>query len=489
MGSWSPLPPEPAPFDRAQTEQVLTALHLCLNVSFSSKGTDLQGREVPEGWLPPYRQIIAILTILLFVIAIALVAVSSKTGNWGVAEIGVGIDATILVSLIVYFRTQWVERQRSTPGLSGSGELSREVLGKYYSDSVRYLWDPGGRRASQSLMYDFSGAPLRLDFVHLEVLQRAYQLPEQLKRLSKYVSDTKKRAGVQYKPKDPNGVVVGVRQVRGNSELAISVERGLMSHEYTTIQNPEMSWVHLGWDRSGTVNPDTVREYFKIKARTAFAGQSLVPLTDTPLPGGVYPAYRLAAHAVLLLWEPREIPWLERSFFLQVRPTKGVATGAGEVTSSVGAGIDWKDVDPPSRNARQGAPVGDTLFREFILRELRAEVYIQRHEIQRLGLVALTRDVERLGQPVAILLGETTLSISVLRWRKEHPIIVRVFGGGGKERWESTELRMFRIGDIPSLLRSDKVQSGTKSCLYFLSKFRGANDWNARIPRLEGPPF
>lgn len=409
-----------------------------------------------------------------------------------VIEGGLAILGTVYIgaaTLLLALRASPAGPPGPATKLSGSRSLAPSVLVRYY-DQETPIPVPGLPPILQTSLFDFSSSPVSPDRVKFTIQRgRVYRLPPTLETLGVRVSDAYRRLGVEYKADDRIGIVTGVQaQHQG---LKIRLISGRMLDEYTTIQNPEMDYEALCPTQSGAVEPKSVRAMFAVPSNSNPNGHRFARLdARTHVPSEPIPGYRLAAHVILLFAGPG-VPWQDRGFFLQLRASRRLAIGAGEITSSMGSGIDYRDA-ASFRASLRSAFSGHSPFTNYVLRELRYEVLIQPDEVTQMHLFGIARDMERLGQPVAILLGETSLSFAEVnhRWVQadENPLKFGnvLQGGAGREHWEAQNLLYRKISDIPALLADPNVQSSTKTCLHYLQAPGTAASWD-KLPRFAAP--
>ncbi len=438
--------------------------------------------------------------ILAIALAVTLVVVPVVVPKWiplspfdiiSVLAILLPLEAAMWAT-IVTISARRTDREGSRPReLSGCSTLSSDVLRDYYSKETP-LWQSKSRRAAHTLLVDRSSALASPDTVVLSPdPSRRYRLPPEFRLLGRVLSAEYARKRVEYRARDKVGIVTGIRQEE--DKIIIGIEQGRLEDEYATSQNPEMDYARTVWFPGNSVSSGSVREYFS----PSVTGR--LPEFDERAHSRRRAALRLAAHLVLLLPANPGTPWRDRKFILQVRPGKGaVATGAGELTSTMSSGMDYRDAW--SRQAdRHARANGHGLFTNYALRELRYEVLIFPEDLQKLAVAAITRDVERLGQPVVILLGEVkpesegetpdpdaTFDALVQRWHDSTGTLKRVryffHGQAGRERWELRTMRSFKIGEIDRLMDDDRVMTPTKACLYFLQQDRVRDLWES-VPR------
>lgn len=375
-----------------------------------------------------------------------------------------------------------------TPRVSGCKSLSREIIQDYYNQE-KPLWHPGGSRASQTLVLDRSARLPNPDVVDFTDSHFKYALDPQLEQLQPIISNYYRSTRKEYKPNDAIAVVTGVTP--GDDRIEIGIAKGRLVDEYVTSQNPEMDYSNCTWPQSTTVAARSVRQFFA-HGDGPGGNDGRLPEYPTSQAAESRPAVRLSAHLVLLLPAPPGTPWEKRRFLLQDR-AKRVATGEQGITSSTGSGMDYADAFS-RRAARYQRDNGHGRFTNYVLRELRYEVQILEEELEKLVLVAITRDLERLGQPVAILLGEVKPAVTAAelqrRWvraknwggrffRLKNAIVRRQ---AGREYWEAHNLITHHsIRDIPVLLEDPRLEGGTKACLFYLEQI-GADRWNGVPP-------
>ncbi len=471
----------------------------------------------PPTWKLHTARALALLGLLIAFLVVAwfvLAALNKPAGT-------VGLILTLIVIAwggIVYFviEAQRTKDARPYPRISDCRSLPGEFLENYYSDEPPLWWSGAGRAAHRAL---FEPPPKLLspDALDLRVLRRPprehlgegesvgarvvrergepirYRLPPELESLSWAVSNTLERKHAHFKRGDRIAIVSKITPHEKDGDgvvdrVDVDIICGRLSDEYVTSQNPEMNyenscWERLGWERLGYVGPHTVRQFF---SHGDGPGGSDRRLPDFPAGEECErrPALRMAAHLVLLLPTTKgKREWDQREFLLQVRG-HNVATGTGGLTSSMGSGMDFADAQEGGFLRTRSKQHG--LFTNYVLRELREEVQVQSWELEKLLLVTITRDLERLGQPTAILLGELKEKVTYAtlqeRWKR-----MRTAGGGGRrflrapsktgwEHWESDNLVHRSVGEIDQIIQSDFVEGGTKACLYYL-KDLGGGKW------------
>jgi len=438
----------------------------------SSHGPGIPKRTSPS--------LVSALTVATTLLIVATIVTSVLVWKFGLdVLVAIGLIAVFIAAYGV-FTTLALARHKagSAPPsdviqLSGSKSLSQDVLFAYYSREHPLGVDEG-RPILQTMLHDHSDSPIAPDRVRLTMDRgKPYALPPELGALALNVTRAYMSLGVEYRGRDRVGVVNWVSA--SPSDLHVGLILGRMVDEYTTIQNPEMNYENQAPTTSNRVEEHTVRSFFATPPGGAPSGHAFSPMPSVRVGRHLpTPAYRLASHVVLLLKDEGE-SWSNRDFFLQKRSSRRLAIGAGEITSSMGSGIDYRDVVGIGPRVR-GVLGPHRAFTNYVLRELRYEVLIQEEEIRRLGLFAVSRDMERLGQPVFVLLGETSLTFGEVeaRWKEANlhpPRWGNPLGRGtGREHWEAENLLHRRIREIDDLLLDPNVQSSTKTCLHLLKK-------------------
>lgn len=449
-----------------------------------SRREDERDESESGGWGPLVRNSLKLVLALVGLLVVAwlilvLVGVSApNTVGLVLSLVGV-VWGTIAFAFIEHWRHE--DEIKLPPAISNMSSLSRKVIHEFYGKEIP-LWDPGGNRSSHTASYplaefsdpdivEFTPNPRRSD--------RVYRLDPELESLSWIVSKYLERSRRSYRRNDKVAIVTGIEPE--DHAVKIGIAKGLLSDEYATSQNPEMNYEFGRWEKLANVGPRTVRQFFAGGANSLAKGnaEGLLPGFWKGPKDTRKPALRLASHLVILLpkREGADTPWSQREFLMQVRSPR-VATGRHGLTSSMGSGMDYADAR--FRNLLRRHWNGHDKFTNYVLRELRAEVQIQSKELAKFRLVAITRDMERLGQPTAILLGELdkriTFKVLEERWKRARGLRGMFFRalqlgmgtGTGSEHWESRNLVHRTIGEIDDILIADNVEGGTKACLYYL---------------------
>lgn len=459
------------------------------------------------------RFLATMVIVLILAFLLEIPASLLLTGNWSISG-GVGVLWGLTVAVwtvgVLHLYTP-----RAYPNLSGCASLSQKTLQSDPSDPRGYyfrqepLWDPHQERTPHSLApdsrggeLDFSGKPIDPNVVTCVYSKTEYLLPPELWGLYPVVSAFYKKRGKEFEANDEVAVVTSISRSRvglPTEAITIGMAKGRLVDEYTTSQNPEMDYSDMTWHRLDKVGIRTVRQFFA-HGQGPSGNDGWLPDypvgTSNRLPNldERRPALRLAAHLVLLLPSDGTTSWSERRFLLQTRGSR-TATGEGGVTSTAGGGMKfwqaWSSEPPPSRILTR-RPLTD-----FVLRELSNEVGILEESLAKLTLVAFTRDLERLGQPTAVLLGELgpvhagtlpwiySLTENLQKRRHWKGFRVRLRAAfdpepTGSEYWEVKSIVSHRVGDIETLLHDPRLEGGTKACLFFLQKL-GEEGWN-RVP-------
>lgn len=392
------------------------------------------------------------LGIITGIIVIVLVSISSVVFGFELKDLIslLSFIIAILAFIISYYRLEIILGKRDVIGRKIGGVKSKtpEALLKFYDESpITFNYNSRTIKIpqKQSIFFKF-GMPLQNIFLKRNK-KKVFKLNQKLLSLSIRIQrDFEKRKEIVFNPYDKVGILT--RIFKSQKYMQLCFNKGNMLDEYTTVQNPDD-------DYRFCTEKHTPNKICQNSVRAFVSPQKKFPsLTKAKA------AYRIGAHVILQL--------IDCSILLQERPEIKVATSPGEITSTVGCAIDWKDIKKT--------------FQHFILREIKEELLIKSNKIRDLRLIAITRDFQRLGLPVFILLGRVDLTFLEIinkwnetRMNSQNPwkypfwyLKMRLYGNRGREHWEALNLHVYRTENIPDLINNPEVQPSTKSCLYYL---------------------
>ena len=239
--------------------------------------------------------------------------------------------------------------------LLGVSHKSTLELLKYYSNEKPMIVDIKGKKLEipVTVIHEFpKGVELRN--ISAVKSREIYKIPEEL--LGFRIKSTRILQGVkgiEFKPYDKISLLNHLK-VDANNRMVLTLYEGRLADEYATIQNPDNTFTEKGEFRN-----KTIREFLNHDGKFPNVNENLDRhIRSIP--------YRLAMHVVIEL--------RDGNIVLQKRSSRRVATSKGEITSSTGGGMDWKDL-------RHGAKKS---ISRFILREIREEISIKEKEIESL---------------------------------------------------------------------------------------------------------
>lgn len=242
-----------------------------------------------------------------------------------------------------------------------------------------------------------------------------------------------------------------------DSEFIFYVSEANLIDEYTTIQNPDSDVISVGRPKGKTPR-DIFSADGKLPNLQMQTNNRSNDITSIP--------YRIAMHIV--------IETSDGYLLLQKRSSTRVATSPGEVTSSVGGGMDWSDY----RHSKHKG------IKHFVYREIREEITLRKSDLFDVKVKAVIREYRRIGQPVLIIVGKAKKTYYEVIQRIEiskryarsawlYPywfIWSSILGKAGREYWEMETLIGIKKEEILGLLADPNVQPPTKVALSIIQK-------------------
>jgi hypothetical protein len=339
--------------------------------------------------------------------------------------------------------------------LLGVNHKSTLELLKYYSNEKPMIMDINGKKVEipVTVIHEFKKG-IELRNITAVKSGEVYRIPEEL--LGFRIKSTRilqSVKGIEFKPYDKISLLNRLK-VDAENRMVLSLYEGRLADEYATIQNPDNTFTEKGEFRN-----KTIREFLNHDGKFPDANDNFDRHVHS-IP------YRVAMHVVIEL--------RDGNIVLQKRSSRRVATSKGEITSSAGGGMDWKDL-------RHGAKKS---ISRFILREIREEISIKEKEIESLKVYAVIREMRRLGQPMIIIVGKSKLSYPELfkRWEQAsryagnywfYPywyMYTTIHRKIGREFWEMESPIALKREEIASILLDDDLQPPTKVALYYLQR-------------------
>jgi len=206
-----------------------------------------------------------------------------------------------------------------------NAKLEEDLINNYYNEKPINIGDKN-ILIPASFIWNFDKG-ITIDNLITVKSGSIYNLPNEfLINRSRIIRATLNRPRKEFYPYDKICICLNLEEktIKDKKNYIFHVNQATLADEYATIQNPDDDLSFANFKKNKTV-------------RTIVSNDSFLPPLhrENKLESNINLPYRLAMHVL--------IETSDGYFILQKRSSKHVATSAGEITSSAGGGMDWRD--------------------------------------------------------------------------------------------------------------------------------------------------